>query len=80
MCSFPEARFGEFLDSLDNLWSASLSLKGNSPVGYAAHVFCAILIGGEMYSTKGPSSNLLLNDILIDAVDSATIVVTTAVM
>jgi hypothetical protein len=45
-----------------------------------AHKFISILIHRQMYRTKATSAYLLLDDVLVDPVDSAAIIVATAIM
>lgn len=45
-----------------------------------SHIFGAILVHGKMDGTKRSPTNLLLYDVLIDAMDSGAIVITATVM
>lgn len=50
------------------------------PAEYISHKFIPILIHGEMNSAKTPSTDLLLDDILINAMDGSAIIVAAAIV
>lgn len=56
------------------------SISAQSCVCWEAHIFVSILIHCQMHRSEASSANLLLNDVLVDSVKSAPIVVATAVM
>ena len=55
--------------------SANGPRKGSATDGERTDKFGAVLIHGEMYGAKGASTDLLLDDILIDSMFPLTVVV-----
>lgn len=52
----------------------------SSMVGRQSHIFLAILVHGEMHRAKRPPANLLLHQILVDAVLGRAIIFAVAVL
>jgi hypothetical protein len=49
-------------------------------VGWCPHIFIAILVLGEVHRAKRPPANLLLHEILVDAVLGGAIILAVAVL
>ena len=70
LSALSKARLGEFFDSLQVMSASVLPYRNKT------YVFLTILINCEVDCTKRPSSNLLLNDILINTVLGSAVVFT----
>lgn len=69
--SFPQACFGEFFDGLSHV-SQFCDFEAND----RSYIFFAILISRYVNSAKGTTTYLLLDNVLIDAVLSTSIILT----
>jgi hypothetical protein len=50
------------------------------PEEVGPHIFCAVLVDCQMDSAKGPAANLLLDEVLVDAMLGGPVILAVAIL